>query len=122
MGTNLTVRDFNSHVWGEVAKKCRRAAVFIDKPTSEWYLFFLFFKDHPYSNFICSLHWAGGLPRLDATNTIAVRELNAFESAPATCKKAVFLISSPVAGQVRSRIDYILFFFKNKCILFKNKH
>jgi len=84
------VRDFNSHVWGEVAKKCRRAAVFIDQPTAE------------------CLHWTGGLSRLDATNTVAVRELNAFESAPASCKKAVFLISSPVSGQVETSIKCVI--------------
>ena len=32
----MSIPDFNSHFWGEVAKKCNKAVVFIDSVSTEW--------------------------------------------------------------------------------------
>ena len=32
----MSLSDFSSHFWGEVAKKCGKAVVFIDTTAAEW--------------------------------------------------------------------------------------
>lgn len=43
-----------------------------------------------------SLHWAGGLGRLERAGAAAVKEFNSFEQGSEADKKAVFLIGGPV--------------------------
>jgi len=84
----MSLSDFNSHFWGEVAKKCGKAVVFIDTAAAE------------------CLHWSGGVALLH--KAASVKEFSVFESAPEKFKKAVFIISGPVTGKALSTLKSIL--------------
>jgi len=84
----MSLSDFNIHFWGEVAKKCSRAVVFIDTAAAE------------------CLHWSGGVSLLH--RALAIREFSIFESAGQKYKKAVFILSSPVIGKVLNTLKSIL--------------
>eukprot|EP00092_Neocalanus_flemingeri_P035560 GFUD01038706.1.p1 GENE.GFUD01038706.1~~GFUD01038706.1.p1 ORF type:complete len:662 (+),score=221.66 GFUD01038706.1:35-2020(+) len=84
----MSLYDFNTHFWGEVAKKCSRAVVFIDTPAAE------------------CLHWSGGVGLLH--KAASVKEFSAFESASKHSKKGVFIISGPVSGKALSTLKCIL--------------
>jgi len=84
----MSVTDFSSHFWGEVSKKCTKAVVFIDTPSSE------------------CLHWSGGLALLH--RAAAVREFSIFETAPSQFRKGVFIISGPVSGKALHILKSIL--------------
>jgi len=78
------------HWWREVAKKVRRAVVFMDAAAAE------------------ALHWRGGLHLLEKANVVGVRDLSSFESCGAEVKKASFLVSGPVVGLAEDIVREII--------------
>jgi len=83
-----SVVDVIAHLWMEAGKKVGKAVVFIDAEAAE------------------CLHWSGGVNLLK--RAALLREFSIFESAPADYKKAVFVISSPIAGSVEETLKAII--------------
>jgi len=84
----MSINRFNNHFWGEVGKKCNKAAVFIDEDSVE------------------CLHWNGGFASLN--KALSIKQFSVFESADSKIKKAVFIINGPVIGNNRSTVQSII--------------